>query len=217
MKIKAISTVVIVLLALSFLFIYFIIPQLNSTAEAVITNDKEGNFIVSASQDAYVSFSYPSKNYGSEKYARVGCIYGDLERTFLQFDVTSSDLPSSDLKSAELQLLFHYYSWLEEPEEIAVYAVKEKWDDGSIDWNNQPEFAPEPVEEVTINQDKKGEWISFDITPIYKEWKSGAENFGVVLMSKNQNCTEADKARIFFRTTEYFYPMHHPKLVVKKA
>lgn len=68
--------------------------------------------------------------------------------------------------------------------DIGVHKIKQKWNAGSLTYNNRPAYEPNASASVGIQ--KAGSYRC-DVTDIVKAWYAGEANYGVALVADNSN------------------------------
>ncbi len=130
--------------------------------------------------DAMVRSGYPTSNYGSLSYTRVG-YYGSAQvmRSLVRFDLSA--IPSGT-PIGQARLWLYVYSSYDPPSAsriIAAYRVASSWTEGSVTWNTKPGWSSMYYGLASIPHDVDG-WYSVDVTNLVREWVGGQyPNYGI--------------------------------------
>jgi hypothetical protein len=144
-------------------------------------------------KDSYISSLLSAYNSASDQHVSIGkstfsiikSIKADFItedyylRTYLQFELGL--LPADVVVvSADLKL-FQFDTDGTEDFMIALHQVTESWEEGTITWNNRPEFLLSPESTIPVNAGATT-WLSWDITSLLQGWLDGSIlNHGVLL------------------------------------
>ncbi|HOF18702.1 MAG TPA: DNRLRE domain-containing protein [Phycisphaerae bacterium] len=183
--------------------------------DTVITIDEKG-------RDTYVDSRDPgnANQAGGQVFVHAG--HADGSNNFklwamIQFDLSNTP---ANVESAKLEL--YRYSGDGTGTDVAVHQIKKEWDEKSASWSALPDFEGTPVTKVKVS-DEKDVWHSFDITPLYKAWKSGkTTNYGVMLRTGENNGetfgyyskeseTKALRPRLVLKVSAASQPATQPK------
>jgi hypothetical protein len=99
-----------------------------------------------------------------------------------------------------------------------VYRLTQPWIQTRINWENQPNFTDEHHAIAAVPPGQGGWdgpllWMTWDITEIMKDWRSGANNYGLVVKDTQEYANK-------FYTTQFFTndqvpnEDYYPRLVV---
>lgn len=175
-------------------------------------------------KDSYVSSLLSAYNGASDQYVSIGkstfsimkLIKVDIItedyylRAYLQFDLGM--LPADVVvMSADLKL-FQFDTDGTEDFMIALHQVTESWEEGTITWNNRPEFLLSPESTIPVNTGATT-WLSWDITSLLQGWLDGSIlNHGVLLKNTGESSVNTI---IWCRSSDYTTdPTLCPKLEI---
>jgi hypothetical protein len=110
--------------------------------------------------------------------------------------------------------LYHYHTNGGNKVNLGVHRITAPWKEGrgtykpatpaqagELTWSLQPQFDPSPA--VTFNPGSGvGKWVEVDITPLVKQWLSGAPNHGLVLKGEGLN-SGTPESQYNFRSREF--------------
>lgn len=131
------------------------------------------------SKDTTISSYMTDSNYEDNAILSVG---RSLEPSFedqilIQFDLAESPIT---VNSAKLQLVL--FTSEEELITVHVHQVTSAWDVETVTWNTKPTYSPTVVDS-TVGGFNRGSVWEWDVTDLYHAWKSGAPNYGMVLIA----------------------------------
>ncbi len=171
-------------------------------------------------KDAVVNSLYPTMNQPHPDIYLIDAWTNHLtditHRTYLQFNLDS--IPSyAEIIDATLHLCNpndgntdHFHSSFTGLNTFYVRRVTSEWDDETLSWNNQPNFATDGQVLVPASQ-KENQDYSIDVTEIIKERTGNPQNnVGFVLMLEN----EAYYRRVCFASLNYPDTNLRPKLEI---
>jgi hypothetical protein len=125
-------------------------------------------------------------------------------RGLLAFDLTSLP-PGATIAEASLELYLGFATELPETQ-IAVRPVLEDWVESEVTWDTAPEAGPQATSAAVGSENRYYTW---DITPLARDWYSGAApNYGVLL----QDLDETTAALRGFTSRES--DVNPPRLVI---
>ncbi|MCF7876219.1 DNRLRE domain-containing protein [Candidatus Bipolaricaulota bacterium] len=143
---------------------------------------------------------------------------GGESRVYLKFN--TSELPAS---GRVILKLYQNNVRHEARAPLGVYRVTSTWkegdgtyvsgerlppaDRGELSWEQQPTFTDEPV--TTFRAPEEG-WVEVDITPLVRQWQSGAPNHGLMIRPAGPNPSR--KNAHVFRTKETQKTEERPRL-----
>ncbi len=165
----------------------------------------------SEGKDAVITDIFPNMNYGVDTALGVvvdPCI--KIERTYLEFDLSSVSLPpGAVIIHGDLRL---YQSSGLESFSIGAYQVTSEWQENTITWNNRPSSLPEAEAFHTVSP-ASGAWRTWDIDDLVQGWIDGSiANHGILLKAADESTNEKIAE---FRSSEYVYDAtKRPKLVI---
>ncbi|MFW6126378.1 MAG: DNRLRE domain-containing protein [Chloroflexota bacterium] len=161
--------------------------------------------------DAYVFENAKDTNFGNEAYLFVG---GNLAhqfyRTLIEFDV--STIVSTAVVTEAYVELFYSESDPQLNAMMAVYEVKNDWDEDHINWANAPTPAAEAVDTVNVPAVASQGWIAWDVTILVRGWLDGSvANYGVLLKDADESTVKSLKG--FYSSSHSLFE-RRPRLVV---
>ena len=159
-----------------------------------------------ASADASTYSNHPSTNYGAAESLGVGNNAGSLmvdARAYLAFDI--SEIPTgAEIVSAMLEL-YVFDATGPGPFSIRVHGVDEAWEEGTIDWSNQPD--PGTLHDTQSITGVDG-YKSWDVTALVPAWLGKFRiNNGLVLVPGSKAAFG-----VSFRSSEAL--ANRPRLVI---
>ncbi len=133
--------------------------------------------------DNHVSQNYAPTNYRDSVMLKTGKgASSGINRTYISFELP--ELKTGDLiTSANLDLSL--YSANSSENQVNVHKVKSAWDSSKITWNNKPEYNPK-IEDYKLVKGSTGQYMSWDITSIVKDWYSSGNNYGLMLKNNDE-------------------------------
>ncbi|MHC4992674.1 MAG: DUF4347 domain-containing protein, partial [Planctomycetota bacterium] len=158
---------------------------------AAVSVQADTNFAQKATwspvQDAYIQLKNPDTNAGTLGSMVVDRESSDLQRTLLQFDLSSIPAAAT-IQSATLKLESTAIDGLLN---IDVHQMLESWVEGSATWNESSSgtnwstpggaFDPTALDSITTDSTGQHRW---DLTALVQDWVNGAEqNHGVLVGS----------------------------------
>lgn len=130
--------------------------------------------------------------------------------SYLQFSLAG--MPAAAIASAQIQVrtvVSHWGCGWPYPADpvFGLRRVTSDWNEMALTWNNQPPVDPAVIASQTV-AGVAGvaplyveNWLSFDITDLYRAWVSGAvPNYGVRISHDNAFCMNCDSA--YFWTSD---------------
>lgn len=158
-------------------------PPINSTA------------YTSGIVDTYVDSDNPSASYSSFSYLASGT--GSVGQEFISYWKINS-LPTipvnSFIVSAEFSLYcqdYRVHSGNETSVRIGAYRVTTDWD-SSMTWTNASVCTSTAlIDYADVNAESESQYVSWDITRLYKQWNDGTANYGIALARMKQGSSDA--------------------------
>jgi len=103
----------------------------------------------------------------------------------------------------------------------AVYRVTSPWTEYNVSWANQPEYTEEHEAESAVPSGQGGWdgpllWMDWDITGIFKDWKAGAPNYGLLIRDTRENASTLYSTQ-FFTHDRVPNEGYYPRLIVTYA
>lgn len=168
---------------------------------------------IPAGADTYVASAQPDNNFGSNPSLFLGYNlsggnnYG-AQRPLLHFDVQDALPANATVHTATLQLYLNYATPDDDPMPTIVRRLVEPWDEGTVDWNNQPAWDDTARGSADVGTTLT--WYEWEITELTGEWADGTHpNHGLVIIGDE---TVQERERSFFaRETD---GDNYPRLVV---
>lgn len=167
-----------------------------------------------AGKDSYVSAWRQFDNYGDNSSLNIGGnTAGTIYRTFIQFNISSIP-PTAVVTDAKLGL---HYDWAYETTtegRIALYDVKQAWDEGEIEWNGQPSTSPISWFITAIPGYATEDFLYLDLgISNVQRWINGSlENYGVMIRDYEEGHPEGLRS---FASSENVNADSRPKLVIQ--
>ena len=161
------------LLMLSFL-LFFSCGD-NST-EPETTN----NILITESQKDIISLTvkegYPDRNFYDAEILETGQQIAGDGRGILYFNI---DKYTSTTNNVYLELYNNYGDGHSNSGVTNIYMIISNWSEKNISWNIQPNYSSK-IWSTQVISNTNG-WVLFDISAIFKAWKSGTENYGMMI------------------------------------
>ena len=165
-------------------------------------------------KDASVYKWSPFENYGGDTSLNIGGnTVGTTYRTFIQFDVSGIP-PTAVITDARIGLHYDWASSTADEVSIALYNVRQPWDEDDIQWDGQPSTNPLPWVIKVIPGYATDDFIYFELgCENVQQWISGSlANYGVMLRDYGE--TDADTLRVF-SASENADAGSRPKLIIQ--
>jgi hypothetical protein len=162
-------------------------------------------------KDSSIDTAIQDQNYGSHYEIAAGTGSADTVRAFIQFDLDS--IPE-DAVVIDADLGLYYYrsvgGIVTAP--IGAYAVLENWNEGSVTWNNQPDFSTTVEYTRTVPASVTNDFVYWSLDDLVEGWVDGTiSNYGLVLKDTDESTVEVWKG---FRSSDWGTASERPKLVV---
>ena len=167
--------------------------------------------------DAYTSGN--SRNADGNLGTKTSLTISPSGNVYIKFKLSStlpSSTPGSDVARATLKL---YISTIVSEGKIDIYQVTSAWDEGTITFNTAPTLGSLVATSVQIEEDKKGKFVTFDVTPAVQQWlgddgqgTNGAVNHGLALVPHPVDASTPALANITFDSKENVQTSHEPQL-----
>ena len=131
----------------------------------------------SPSDDAFLRSSKSSTNYGSKEYLRNGG-WGDFYLSLIKFDI--STLPST-ITLAEIKFYVISDGNGTPLSSTKWQRIESSWSEGTVTYGTKPTGAVNNTG-AAVNIPSVGEWLTIDITNLYRDWKDETyDNYGIAL------------------------------------
>jgi len=170
---------------------------------------------LTATGDARVVIQDPNAVHGSETHlALQQYTSGDIQRNFIQFDITS--IPQN-VTVNDVDFKIYYYVYLAgnpEGQNTRAKRVTGAWTEDTITWNNQPDSTIS--DEVSLNMPGSYGWVNYDADAIVQGWLNGSStNYGF-LVKFNTEYPTPNRCPIFY-SKDYADDTYGPKLTINWA
>jgi len=99
-----------------------------------------------------------------------------------------------------------------------VYRITQPWTESGVNWSNQPNYTEEHHATAPVPPGQGGWygpllWMEWEITDIMKDWRSGANNYGL-LVRDTQEYAPIFYSTQFFTHNQVPNESYYPRLVV---
>lgn len=193
---------------------------LTVTADKKWLNDKEREYPViidptirldvsrADTIDCYVDNSEPSSSFPLDYFLYAGHSTLGKTRTFIKFDLPALPDDCAVIQNASLNFYQLHVDAGSDKRFITVHKVTEDWNNSTNKptWNNQPSFDSTVLDYAELTYDV-GDYYSFDITRLAKEWFEGGTNYGICLKGYDESLV--GRVRIIsaeYNSSEDIYP-----------
>jgi len=173
---------------------------------------------LSPTSDTLVHKLYPTTNFDSGTNAldlRSGSYQtGAIARTFIKFP--STGFSGKTIQSATLKL-YEYHSSSCTAKRVDARQITSNWNSSTVTWNSgQPSYSGTAADYKTVaygySSSCPENWLTFDISTLFRNWVSGAAtNYGVAVVANSETDTNSWKR---YRSQEYGTSSQRPLLVV---
>ena len=163
-----------------------------------------------AGKDSTVSITAPSTNYGGQDDLIAGTRAMGIYRAYLQFDLSS--IPD-DAVILDARLGLYYYSSITTVTgHIGAYLVEESWNEGNINWNNQPAVSTTAEDDLSLSGSSVNVFVYWYIGDVVEDWWDGSTpNYGLMLRETDEEGWYAWK---YFVSSDSGNASRRPKLEV---
>ena len=192
---------------------YYYVVRAENTAAQESANSNEDSatpyaiLVAAATADSFVNQKRGTTNYGTDTTIIVKSKSGQVERGFVQFDV-SSILAGSTVSSATLTLCATAVPAATRTYE--VYRVTASWVEAGVTWNTQPTVAASATGSSTTPAAPG--CMTWTVTADVQAWVDGTTNYGWRI----SDSVETDNASTTFRSREDpAVPAEQPELQVQ--
>ena len=136
-------------------------------------------------QDSFVSSLYPTTNYYTKKYIRMGWDSNyNIRRTYIRFNLPTS-VPSNGITTCYMSLKKHDCGY--DPV-LNAYRVTGSWTSNTITWNNKPGYSTLYASDIA--EPRANDWYRFYVTDIVKKWYAGTyQNYGFMVKNSTESGT----------------------------
>ncbi|SHH28624.1 DNRLRE domain-containing protein [Clostridium grantii] len=157
--------------------------------------------------DAHVSQNYAGTNYQTSAILKTG--YGStsgINRSYMSFQLPT-ELTTADLiTDAELVL------WLNNDasttRQVDLHRVTGSWSSSTITWNNKAAYDSK-IEDYQLVNGTAGQYFSWDVTAMVKEWHSTGTNYGYMLKNHDESTGYTE-----YRSSDTTIPEARPQIVI---
>ncbi len=142
-------------------------------------------------------------------------------RGWIEFNVSS--IPSDALVTSATFRLRVWYIGNTTGRIYGVYRLLQPWKEDLVNWANQPNYTDEHHVEVAVPQapygwvngawDDPRFWMGWDVAGIFKDWRSGVSNYGLVVRD-TQEYAPAFYTSQFFTHDQVPNESYYPRLDV---
>ncbi len=166
-------------------------PDPLPSAESPAAVSEGSSLTFDAASDAWIDMQYQSANHGFDPDLSIGLFKGVEHQALLSFDLSS--LPADAVvDSASLALWQTGYEG--DPCSIWPDLISGYWEEGKVTWNSQPAHAA--TADPAAQPDTSTGWKTWQVTGIAKAWRSGSNNYGILLRGDGkQTCNRSFAAR----------------------
>lgn len=128
-------------------------------------------------------FGDPSKNHGTETELSVGYQAGITTRSYLKFDVSTSNIPADSMIHSATFSLFCTRWTSGANVNMSISYSAGPWIEGDITWNNQPGIGS-GIGITTASG--IGRTTDLNLLSVVNTWRSGTDNDGIVVSHSQQ-------------------------------
>lgn len=158
--------------------------------------------------DAHVSQNYPTTNYKDSVMLKTGKgASSGINRSYISFvlpGMSTGDL----ITNANLDLAL--YTTNSNKVQIDAHKVLGSWDLSTLTWNNKPSYNSK-IDEYELVQGTSGQFFSWNITSIVKEWYSTGNNYGLMLKNHDESVGYNE---YFSANTSLAYEIYRPQVTI---
>ena len=148
-------------------------------------------------------------------------------RGLLRFSLDG--LPKQNITSARVYMYTSVYFngsgwvWPAGDQKVSLRKLTSDWNEKTVSWDNPPGFDPAIIDPKVVHttgvappNKEFQDWLSFDITDLYKGWANGSiPNNGIMLYLDTSVCQNGDEFTMY--TSDWADASLRPKLVVTAA
>lgn len=159
-------------------------------------------------QDAHVSQSYGNSNFKNSVMLKTGKgSSSGVNRTYMSFELPK--LNTGDLITNAILDMSLYTSNSTEAQ-VDVHKVLSAWNSSTITWNNKPNYNSR-TEDYALVKGSEGQFQSWNISNIVKEWYSTGNNYGLMIKNKNESNGYNE---YFSSDTSSYYDEYRPQVTI---
>lgn len=167
--------------------------------------------------DAYVSSKYPSNNYGTKNFLRMGWDSNYyIRRSYIRYDLSGLPAGLNGYYLVEAYISLKLDSCGTSPS-LKAYRVTGSWSQSTITWDNKPGYSSSNPSDTAIP--KSNNWYRLYVTNMVYNWYSGTfNNYGFLIKNDQESgtgnwstfySTEADspnkpELRVRYRVEDYY-------------
>jgi len=148
-------------------------------------------------------------------------------RGLLRFSLDG--LPKQNITSAKVYMYTSVYfngsgsPWPAGDQKVSLRKLTADWNEKTVSWDNPPGFDPAVIDPKVVRTTgvkppakEFQDWLSFDITDLYKGWANGSiPNHGIMFYLDTSVCQNGDEFTMY--TSDWADSSLRPKLVVSVA
>ena len=161
-------------------------------------------------KDALVSSFLTESNYEGSSIIDAGNFAsGTTVRSYIQFNLSS--VPA-DARVIDADLKLYQYNSGTKNSTINLYKVTSGWQEGTLNWNSQPNYSTEAEYSTNITAGVVA-WKSWDIDSFVQGWLDGTiSNYGMALVNTDETTLDTF---VYFHSSDYATDTTKcPKLVI---
>jgi hypothetical protein len=200
----------------------------SATGDSVIAGDGAGATmtVLRPDADCWLRQQYPTENHANDLDVRIGSgsTVARANRGLVHFDLGPLPVPCT-LSESRLFLYFFDEDFTSVSPTLEAHHVTASWSESSATWNSRSagtawtspggDFAAE-ADATAIVQAAAFGWISWDVTALVRQWRSGAvANFGVALLEPGDNTGTGGRKLFFSMQTSATPTDRRPHLSVR--
>ncbi len=183
--------------------ITFVEDQFSATPDEVAAPN--GQIILRANRDTFVSSNDPNRNYGFDQLLRFGFRPNGLGATRMMFFFDLSAIPSgARINRADFQIYLTASSDAVRDRGYAAHPLTGRWQEGSVTWNNQPGWGAE-LGRGTLGNNPG--WQTTNVTSLVRNWQSNpGGNHGVILVGDERPDQNFERSYFSRESTTNLFP-----------
>jgi len=141
---------------------------------------------VQSLQDTTVRESRPNENFDTHQYLGTGVQTQNNGRNNYAFILFNVEALPAEIISAKIKLVSSLGNGQDDSGVLLAHQVIENWDENTVTWSTKPQYNAEIIDSVPFNNQMDVE-VVVDITELYKQWKTGAPNYGVMFNTEGSD------------------------------
>jgi hypothetical protein len=131
-------------------------------------------------------------------------------RAYLEFDL--GPIPDNVVITNAKLGLYNEFTYDIAAASLGIYPVLGPWNESTLTWNNQPNFATTPEYTVNVPASETNAFVYWYITDLVKDWRDGSlTNYGVILKDTDESTIDTWKG---FASSDYTTAASRPKLII---